>query len=109
AVLFVAAALAGCGGAPATPAVSPDAEAPPSATDAEADPTANTWATLDILAGQEHMSVLLDGKPIGKTPIRRHRVAAGSHEVTFVDNAGGRRTSLVSVQQGDATTVQPAM
>jgi PEGA domain len=94
--------LSGCGGAPSQPVAK--ADLPPSEA-AEATEADETSGTLDVLSA-DPMPVLLDGKPIGKTPISQRPVAAGSHEVTFVDEENGNRTMVVSVQPGEATTVK---
>jgi hypothetical protein len=44
-------------------------------------------------------SVLLDGRPVGKTP-RRARVAAGRHSVVFMHPQKGRRSVSVNVKSG---------
>lgn len=94
--------LAACSGpTPDAPAVTP--LAPPPVEDPE--PTADTSALLDILAGKP-TEILLDGKSIGTTPIQGHKVSPGSHDVTFVDEANGNRTMGVDVGPGEAKTVQ---
>lgn len=101
--LVLAATLAACGSPqepPAAPAV-PDGQ--PS--DGDPEPEADSSATLDVIAGQP-TEILLDGKPIGATPISRRKVAPGSHEVTFVDATRGNRTMVVTVEAGEAKTVQ---
>ncbi|MDI1435299.1 PEGA domain-containing protein [Polyangium sorediatum] len=61
--------------------------------------------TLDILSDPPQ-DVLLDGKPIGKTPLTNHRVKMGPHDVTFLDPAEGDRTMSVNVSPGDHQTVK---
>jgi hypothetical protein len=101
AAVLLAATLSGCGGTSSEPATPSTGDEPPSAA-AEAD---ENGATLDILS-PDPASVLLDGKPIGKTPINRLAVAPGSHDVTFVDEARGNRTMVITVQPGEAATVK---
>lgn len=102
-VLLVA-ALAGCGGAPTEPpALAPP---PPKVTAPELEEEAATPdTTIDVLAAKP-TEILLDGKPIGSTPIDDHKVSPGRHEVTFVDPDHGNRTMMVDVQEGDNQTVQ---
>lgn len=44
-------------------------------------PTDST-ATITVASGQDSLPVLLDGQPIGKTPIKDFAVKSGSHELT---------------------------
>lgn len=60
---------------------------------------------LEILSDPA-CDVLLDGKPAGKTPIKKVKVEPGSHDVTFDDEVGGPRTMSVVVQPGDYQTVK---
>jgi hypothetical protein len=101
---LLAAALAACGSAPPpAPDVAPRPSAQPS--EPEPDAEAEQASTLNVIAGSP-TEILLDGKPIGTTPISGHKVAPGSHEVTFIDEARGNRTMMVTVEPGDAKTVQ---
>ncbi|MCC6559374.1 MAG: PEGA domain-containing protein [Polyangiaceae bacterium] len=103
---LLAAALGGCGGAqkePVEPAPAPAAPAGDSAPEPEGE--VDTSGLLDVIAGQP-TEILIDGKPVGTTPISGHKVAPGSHEVTFVDAARGNRTMMVTVEAGEAKTVQ---
>lgn len=101
-VLFVA-ALAGCGGAPAEP---PEvAPPPPKVTEPEMDEPPAPETTIDVIAARP-TEIMLDGKPIGTTPIDDYKVTPGRHEVTFVDPDRGNRTMMVEVQEGDNQTVQ---
>ena len=98
-VVLLAASLSGCGGAPSEPATPAPTDELPSTAAEESD------STLDILS-PDSLPVLLDGTPIGKTPITRHIVTPGSHEITFVDPASGNRTMVITVQPGEAATVK---
>lgn len=49
-------------------------------------------------------NVLLDGKPVGKTPKVGMSVSAGSHTVVFVHAEYGRKTVVVTVVPGRAAT-----
>jgi hypothetical protein len=94
--------LAACSGSqPDTPAVTPTSSPPVE----DPEPTTDTSSFLDILAGQP-TEILLDGKPIGTTPIQGYKVSPGSHDVTFIDEANGNRTMGVEVGPGDSKTVQ---
>lgn len=105
-ILLLALSLTGCGGAPKEPATEPTAPmpaAPPEPEDLE--PETDDSAMIEVIAGKP-TEILVDGKPIGTTPISGHKVAPGLHEVTFVDEAHGNRTMMVDVGPGDAKTVQ---
>ena len=67
-----------------------DREPSPQSELAEEDPAQATddSAMLYIIAANE-TEILLDGKPIGKTPLNGYKVAPGSHDVTFVDEKTG--------------------
>ncbi|WP_437786630.1 PEGA domain-containing protein [Sorangium sp. So ce1097] len=105
AALFVI-ALAGCGGAPSPP---PPAAPPPVVTmpepEPEPEPPLDDTPMLDVVSAQP-TEILLDGKPLGTTPISGHKVPPGTHEVTFVDPERGNRTMMVTLEPGDAKTVQ---
>ena len=60
---------------------------------------------LEILSDPP-TDVLVDGKPAGKTPIKKIQVTPGSHDVTFDDDVGGPRTMSVVVNAGDFQTVK---
>jgi hypothetical protein len=94
--------LAACSGSqPDAPAVTPTTSPPVE----DPEPTADTSAFLDILAGKP-TEIMLDGKPIGATPIQGHKVSPGPHDVTFIDEANGNRTMPVEVGPGESKTVQ---
>jgi hypothetical protein len=80
---------------------------PPQSELAEEDPAQATddSAMLDIIAAYE-TEILLDGKPIGKTPLNGYKVAPGRHDVTFVDEKNGNRTMSISVGPNEAQTVK---
>ncbi len=104
--LFLGASLgvAACGGAAANTEVKPPP--PPPAEEAQDEPAdAENTSFLDVQADRE-TDILLDGKPIGKTPISGFKVTPGSHEVTFVDERGGNRTLTVSLEPNEAKTVK---
>ena len=49
-------------------------------------------------------TVLVDGRPVGTTPLRGVQVAAGTHSVVFA-NASGRRVASVKTTPGSNKTV----
>jgi hypothetical protein len=59
---------------------------------------------LDVLATPA-TKVLIDGRPLGITPLKGLRVAPGKHDVTFVDETGSR-TMTVSLEPGEGKTVK---
>lgn len=91
----------GCGAKPEPPIEAPK---PPPVVQ-EPEPEADVSATIDVLAGSP-TEILLDGKPIGTTPITAYKVSPGQHDVTFVDPARGNRTMGVTVEPGDSKIVQ---
>ncbi|APR76381.1 Hypothetical protein A7982_01728 [Minicystis rosea] len=94
----ISAGVVACGGAAA------DAQgAVPLATATPDPPEREEPATLDVLATPE-VDVKIDGKPVGKTPIKGYKVPPGSHDVTFVDDTGPR-TMTVNVESGEGKTV----
>lgn len=50
-------------------------------------------------------TVLLNGRPLGKTPKAGISVPAGSHTITFIHTDKGRKTVKVSVEGGGSKTV----
>jgi hypothetical protein len=97
----------GCGGAPQSEVKDPNAA--PVATytsegfgQAEA---SDDSSYLEILSDPP-VDVLVDGKPAGRTPIKKFQVTPGSHDVTFDDDVGGPRTMSITVQPGDYQTVK---
>lgn len=97
--------LGACGGAQTEPQPSgqPAKVEPPS--EPENTELGEDAAMLDIIAERE-TEILLDGKPIGKTPLSDYKVVPGSHDVTFVDEKNGNRTMSVSVGPNEAITVK---
>jgi hypothetical protein len=97
----------GCGGASQVEAK--DANPAPIATyTSEGFGTAETSddsSYLEILSDPP-VDVLVDGKPAGKTPIKKIQVTPGSHDVTFDDEVGGPRTMSIVVNAGDFQTVK---
>lgn len=69
------------------------------------EPPEDDSALLDVLSDPP-VDILLDGKPIGTSPISAHKVTAGRHDVTFVDEKGGNRTMSVTLQPGETRTVK---
>ncbi len=98
----------GCGGASQSGAgdTTPDVKPASSTEDpGEGEEVVEDAGTLDILSDPPQ-DVVLDGKPIGKTPLTNYRVKVGSHDVTFLDPAEGDRTMTVTVSPGDHQTVK---
>ncbi len=113
-VAFCAAALVGttatigCGGASQSETTKDPNSAPVATYTSEGFGTAETsdeWSYLEILSDPP-TDVLVDGKPAGKTPIKKIQVTPGSHDVTFDDDVGGPRTMSVVVNAGDFQTVK---
>ncbi|WP_437978805.1 PEGA domain-containing protein [Sorangium sp. So ce295] len=102
---LVTLAIAGCGGAPKPPPEPPRPAPIAAEPESEPEPPLDDAPMLDVIAAQP-TEILLDGKPIGTTPISGRKVAPGSHEVTFVDPERGNRTMMVTLEPGDAKTVQ---
>lgn len=98
--------FAACGGAAPNPeSAPPPAPTADSPSDEPGDSSDTDTAFLDVMADRE-TEILLDGKPIGKTPISGYKVAPGTHDVTFVDERSGNRTLTVTLQPTEAKTVQ---
>jgi hypothetical protein len=95
-----AAVAAGCGPA--------DAQAPAPKTAATGDdppePKGDDTATIDAFCNPP-TKVLIDGKPVGTSPISGYKVKPGSHDVTFADELTGNRTMTVVLEPGDGKTV----
>jgi hypothetical protein len=93
----LALAALGCGSPP------PPAAPAPVATAEEAEPKPE-MGSLEILCNPP-TKVAVDGKEIGVTPIKNHKVEPGSHDVTFMDEESGNRTMSVNVGPGEGRTV----
>ncbi|AUX23198.1 protein phosphatase [Sorangium cellulosum] len=102
--LLLVVALAGCGSAPSAPP-QPAPKPVPVAPEPEPEPPLDDTPLLDVIAAQP-TEILLDGEPIGTTPISGRKVEPGLHEVTFVDPERGNRTMMVELNPGEAKTVQ---
>jgi serine/threonine-protein kinase len=50
-------------------------------------------------------SVVLDGKPLGQTPVMGIRVSPGAHQVVFIHPELGRKPVQVDVDEGAKRTV----
>ncbi|WP_437564068.1 PEGA domain-containing protein [Sorangium sp. So ce542] len=105
AALLLVIPLAGCGGAPKPPPEPPQPAPIAAEPEPEPEPPLDDAPMLDVVSAQP-TEILLDGKPIGTTPITGRKVAPGTHEVTFVDPERGNRTMMVTLEPGDAKTVQ---
>jgi hypothetical protein len=101
--LFASIFMAACGGgseASSDPAMPTSGALP----EENAEP-ADDSGTLDVIS-DEPTKVLLDGKPIGTTPVTGYKVAPGSHDVTFVDERRGNRTMAVTIEPSQSHTVK---
>jgi len=49
--------------------------------------------------------VLLDGRPVGRTPVSGVSVPPGSHSVVFIHPEKGRKAAGVTVKPGQSTGV----
>ncbi len=100
-------AMLGCGGASqpvaADPSTIPVENVPTEGFSGAASTDDSSY--LDIQADPP-TEVLVDGKKIGKTPIKKLKVTPGAHDVTFDDEVGGPRTMSVTVDAGDYQTVK---
>ncbi|MDI1478813.1 PEGA domain-containing protein [Polyangium sp. y55x31] len=106
--VFAGGSTLGCGGASgsgAGPETAASQTAPKTEEPEQGEEVVEDSGTLDILSDPPQ-DVLLDGKPIGKTPLTNYRVKMGSHDVTFLDPAEGDRTMTVNVSPGDHQTVK---
>ena len=97
AVLALALVSVGCASAPPAPP-------PPMVAPEEEKEPAPEMGSLEILCNPP-TEIAVDGKKIGKTPIKDHKVAPGSHDVTFMDEETGNRTMTVTVGAGEGKTV----
>ena len=105
AILAMAVFSPGCGGeAKAQP---PPAAPQPSPTfdPNEGEGPSDNSSVLDVLSDPP-ADILLDGKPIGTSPITAHKVSPGAHDVTFVDEKTGNRTMYVKLEPGETKTVK---
>jgi hypothetical protein len=68
------------------------------------EPAANTPANLTI-SSIPPSAVLLDGKPMGLTPLNGVQVTPGKHMVTFVHPERGRQTASADVAAGEKRAV----
>ncbi|MBI4703066.1 MAG: PEGA domain-containing protein [Deltaproteobacteria bacterium] len=101
--LTVAATLCwGCAGASTLP------EPPPAPTEGEAPPPEPEQkpaaASLTITSSPE-TEVLLDGKPVGKTPVTLHDLEPGPHDVTYVDEEAGNSTLPADLVPGQMNNI----
>lgn len=89
-------------GAPPTPNTGkvPTPPTPNTATPAEtAAPVAAGMGTLNINSIPPS-KVILDGRPLGTTPIIGQQVSAGTHSVTFIHPEKGKKSTSVTVKAG---------
>ena len=55
---------------------------------------------IDIQSSPAGLTVKVDGKEVGKTPVTVDKVKPGMHEVTFIDPTNGDVTMGVEVAEG---------
>jgi serine/threonine-protein kinase len=72
------------------------------ATDAQRTASAGESGVLNINSTPV-ANVVLDGRPIGQTPLLGVEVAAGTHTIVFVDPAGGGRVVRSAAVEGGTT------
>ena len=94
--------------APPRPEVKPKPPKPPQAPAAPAAPPAPPKGTLRLgtSPGSPPAQVYIDGKHIGGTPISKHPVVTGPHEVVFEWPDGTRETHDVEVEDGTPLVVR---
>ncbi len=59
-----------------------------------------------VIEGSPPTKVLLNGKPAGTTPVTVENLAAGSYEVTYIDEENGNATYGVELSAGQYPTVR---
>lgn len=77
---------------------------PPSAPSAPAIPYEPSGKATLNLSSIPASNVALDGRPLGSTPRVGVAVTAGTHEVTFTHPERGKRSVLVSIEDGETKT-----
>lgn len=63
-------------------------------------------ATIVAQSSPTGALVLLDGKPVGKTPVTVGQLKPGSYDVTFKDEVSGDVTMNVQLAEGEYRTVK---
>jgi hypothetical protein len=89
--------IAACGAGSSEPATPHGGTATP---DDPPEKKTDDTSTLDVY-GNPPTKVLVDGKPVGTTPIQGVKVSPGTHDVTWDDEVTGRRTMSVTLEPGD--------
>src|SRR5262245_53345593 len=87
--------LLGCGGSE-PPAAAPSAPA--------AEGEAEQASTIEVYCNPP-TPILVDGKPVGTSPLKGVKVTPGKHDVTFADPKEGNRTMSVTVGPGENQVV----
>ncbi len=67
--------------------------------------TASGTGTINVNSVPAGAAVLLDGKPVGRTPLSGVKVSAGTHALVFVHPEKGRKTASVTVDAGQSRGV----
>ncbi len=87
--------------------VPPPKQPEPTLTQPEETPPNKTHlATLVIESSPAGMPVLLNGKPVGKTPATVENLDAGNYDVTYKDEANGDVTMPVALGEGEYRTIK---
>lgn len=60
---------------------------------------------LDVLAGDPPAVVYIDGKPIGKTPMRAYALPAGQHVVQLIRNGKSLYANMVQISEDEIASV----
>jgi hypothetical protein len=86
----------------ALPATKTPAAAAPASPVAKA---ASGSGTINVNSVPAGAAVLLDGKPVGRTPLSGVKVSAGTHALVFVHPEKGRKAASVTVDAGQSRGV----
>lgn len=68
-------------------------------------PVGTTSGTLNINSIPASAAVLLDGRPVGRTPLSGLSVSAGAHSIVFIHPEKGRKAASVTVVAGQSKGV----
>ena len=68
-------------------------------------PSPTTPGEIDVKTDPAGLKVLLDGKPVGESPITLRNISVGRHTITLV-GVGGTLKRTVKVEPGDTASVE---
>ena len=88
---------------PATAGARPEGDAPEAASEPEPPAPAATTAKL-VITSTPPSNVLLDGKPLGTTPLHDISVEPGSHRVIFI-HGPERKSKIINAEAGSNSTI----